>query len=75
MQVFGGRPHDRAHAIATYEANVRAVKETVPPERLLVHNLGDGWESLCAHLGAPVPDAPYPNRNTTGEIRAAFSLN
>src|SRR5215468_1107052 len=31
-QVFHGKPHDRAHAIAEYEANVEAVKATVPKE-------------------------------------------
>ncbi|RWM24534.1 sulfotransferase family protein [Mesorhizobium sp.] len=74
-QVFGGRPHDRAHAIAVYEANVEAVLRSVPAERLLVHKLGDGWEPLCAHLGVPVPAEPYPNRNTTKEFRTALSLN
>ncbi|MDX8494856.1 sulfotransferase [Mesorhizobium sp. VK22B] len=74
-QVFGGRPHDRAHALAVYEANVEAVLNTVPAKRLLVHKLGDGWEPLCAHLGVPVPAEPYPNRNTTKEFRTALSLN
>jgi len=74
-QVFGGHPRDRAHAIAVYEANVEAVLNTVPPERLLIHKLGDGWEPLCTHLGVPVPDEPYPARNTTQEFRAALSLN
>jgi hypothetical protein len=57
-QVFGGRPQDRAHAIAVYEANVEAVRATVPEERLLVHELGDGWAPLCAHLGVPAETAP-----------------
>lgn len=70
-KVFGGRPHDRAHAIAAYEENVRTVKATVAPERLLVHSLGDGWEPLCARLRVPVPDVPYPKRNTADEFRAA----
>ncbi|MDG4889494.1 sulfotransferase family protein [Mesorhizobium sp. WSM4887] len=74
-QVFGGRPQDRTHAIAVYEANIEAVLKTVPAERLLVHKLGDGWAPLCAHLGVPVPDEPYPNRNTTKEFRTALSLN
>jgi len=34
----------------------------------LVHCLGDGWEPLCAHLGVPVPDQPYPQSNSTAEI-------
>jgi hypothetical protein len=71
-QVFAGRPDDRAHAIATYEVNVTAVKATVPRERLLIHNLGDGWAPLCAHLGVPAPDEPYPDRNSANEIRAKF---
>ena len=72
-QVFGGRPQDRAYAIRVYEANVQAVLNTVPAERLLIHKLGDGWGPLCAHLGVPVPDEPYPARNTTQEFRAALS--
>ena len=74
-QVFDGKAHDRATAIALYEANVAAVMATVPPQRLLVHNLGDGWETLCAHLHVPVPDQPYPNRNNTKEFQAEFALN
>ena len=74
-QVFGGRPGERAHAISVYEANVRAVMETVPRERLLVHKLGDGWEPLCAHLGLPTPSEPYPSRNSSGDFREAFLTN
>lgn len=71
-QVFSGRPHDRGVAISAYEANVRSVIETVPPDRLLIHNLGDGWEPLCAHLQVPVPDRPYPDRNSTDEFRVSI---
>lgn len=62
-KTFGGRMDDRDHAIATYEANVAEVIATVPADRLLVHRLGDGWGPLCAHLGLPVPEEDYPNRN------------
>ncbi len=70
-QVFGGRPEDRERAIAIYEAHVTAVKAEVAPERLLVHRLGDGWAPLCAHLGMPVPDAPYPSRNSAETFQRA----
>jgi hypothetical protein len=70
-QVFDDRPHDRAHAIAVYEAHVRAVRETVPESRLLVHELGAGWEPLCEHLGVPVPAVPYPHRNSAAQFQAA----
>ncbi len=68
-RVFGGNPDDRAHALALYDANVKAVKATVPKDRLLVHNLGDGWEPLCGHLGVPTPSQPYPSRNTASEFK------
>ena len=69
LRVFDGRPADRAHCIAAYEANVARVRAEVPPERLLVHALGDGWEPLCAHLGVPVPEVPYPHANTASEFQ------
>lgn len=67
-QVFDGNPGDRAKAISIFEANVRSVIDTVPVDRLLVHNLGDGWEPLCAHLGVPVPDQDYPGLNNTASF-------
>jgi Sulfotransferase domain len=69
-QVFGGHPEDRANAIAASEANTRAVMTEVPPDRLLVMHLGEGWDRLCAHLGVPVPDRPYPRRNSAEELMA-----
>jgi hypothetical protein len=42
----------------------------LPPERLLVFELGDGWEPLCRFLGKPVPEIPFPQTNTTEEFRA-----
>lgn len=67
-QVFDGRPHDRDYAIAVYERNVEDVLATVEPERLLVHNLGDGWEPLCRWLNVPVPDVEYPKGNSSEEF-------
>lgn len=72
-RVFHGRPEDRDHCMAVYEANVALVKEKVSGDRLLVHRLGDGWEPLCAHLGVAVPDVPYPAKNSTGEFQEEFS--
>ncbi|MCB2137195.1 MAG: sulfotransferase family protein [Rhodobacteraceae bacterium] len=70
-QVFGGRPDDRAHAIATYEAHVEEVKATIAPDRLLIYPVGAGWDPLCRHLGLPVPDEPFPQRNSSAEFQAA----
>lgn len=69
-QVFGGRIQDRDHAIAVYERSIDEVISTVPPDRLLIHNLGDGWEPLCEFTGKPVPDVPYPRSNSAQEFTA-----
>ena len=64
-QVLSGRPEDRDHAISVYKQNIGDVLNTVAPERLLVHNLGDGWKPLCRWLDLPVPEMDYPRGNTT----------
>ncbi len=61
--LFDGRFTDRAHAVEVFERWVREVREHVPAERLLVFDVRAGWEPLCAFLGVPVPDEPFPNVN------------
>lgn len=68
--VFDGRPHDRAAAIAAFEAHNAEVLDVVPADRLLVYEVGSGWEPLCAFLGVDVPDEPFPASNTTAEFHA-----
>lgn len=70
-KTFGGSL-DKDHAIRVFDAHNAEVRRTVPPKRLLVYDVGDGWESLCAFLGVPVPQAPYPNVNTTQDFAARF---
>ena len=62
-RVFDGRIDDRAHAIKVYENHVADVKATIPPDRLLVFDVRQGWAPLCEFLGAPVPDQPFPQSN------------
>ena len=45
------------------------MKATIPADRLLVYELGSGWEPLCAFLGVPVPDQPYPHTNATTDFQ------
>lgn len=44
------------------------VKANVPADRLLVMELGDGWEKLCPFLGKEIPKEPYPRSNSTEEF-------
>lgn len=70
---FGGDIDDRAHAIAVYNRHNEQVRRSIPKDRLLVFEPGDGWEPLCAFLGVPVPDRPYPRTNTTEEFQQHFA--
>jgi hypothetical protein len=70
--VFDDRLGDEAHAIAVYEAHNARVKREIPRERMLVYELGQGWEPLCRFLGVAVPATPYPRLNTTEEFAARF---
>ena len=53
---FDGRFEERAHAIETFERHNEEVKQRVPPERLLVYEVKEGWAPLCDFLGVEVPD-------------------
>jgi len=63
-----GTMPDRAKAVARYEAHADEVKAAIPPEQLLVYSVDQGWGPLCAFLGVPVPDAPFPRTNDRAEF-------
>ncbi len=73
--IFGGKFEDRAHAIEAFNRHNEEVIATVPPEKLLIYEVKQGWEPLCAFLGVPVPAGkPFPHVNNRAQTRlfAAF---
>ena len=72
---FPGVPDDAETAMASYEAHNAHVRATVPADRLLEWQPGDGWAPLCTALGAPVPDDPFPHVNTTDDFRQMAGLD
>jgi hypothetical protein len=63
---------DRRHAIRVFNAHNEEVRRTVPPDRLLVYESGQGWKKICAFLGVPVPPTPFPKVNTTEDFATRF---
>lgn len=49
------------------EVHNEMVKRVVPPERLLIMNLNEGWQPLCKFLDKPVPTEPFPRLNDAEE--------
>jgi hypothetical protein len=70
-RTFTPRWRERDGAMAGYEAHNAAVREAVPAGRLVEWRAGDGWQPICAALGVPVPEEPFPHVNTTAEFQAA----
>jgi hypothetical protein len=67
--VFDGSPEDRERATEGFEEHVRGVEERVPPERLLVYEVKQGWGPLCAFLGVDAPQGePWPHLNEGEEF-------
>lgn len=72
---FAGRFADRDHAIAVFNQHNAAVQAYVPPERLLVYQVKEGWEPLCRFLDVPVPqDLPFPHLNDSRTFQWMFRL-
>jgi hypothetical protein len=71
---FDGRFEDREHAISVFRAHNEEVIRKVPAERLVVHEVGDGWEPLAGLLGVPVPQTPFPHLNDTAAFREMVGL-
>jgi hypothetical protein len=64
-----GTMEDPARAIAQYKLHIEDVKAAVPPEKLLIFTVTEGWGPLCKFLGLPAPTTPFPNVNDREEIK------
>lgn len=69
---FEGRFEDRAFAIDVYQRHIEEVQKTIPSERLLVYEVKQGWEPLCAFVGRPVPEIAFPHVNSREEFQTRF---
>ncbi len=58
-----GRLHDRDFLTGYFSRHTEQVAAGIAPGRLLIYQLGEGWEPLCRFLGVPVPDQPFPAAN------------
>ena len=59
-------------AIKFYDDWNKQVVKTVPPERLVIYEVRQGWQPLCEMLGLPVPDDPFPLINDSRTVQWVF---
>jgi len=69
LEKFTGTSHwdDPATLMNAYERHNAAVRATIPPDRLLEWQVGEGWASICHALGLPIPNQPFPWTNRRGD--------
>lgn len=69
QRVFDCRFEDEAYAKKVFTDYIEQVKRDVPAEKLLVFEVKEGWEPLCAFLECDVPDDPFPNVNDSKSFK------
>ena len=65
--------NDREWLADHFRRHTEELKAAIPPERLLLYEVSEGWERLCAFLGVPVPETPFPAENDRAEFVARVS--
>jgi hypothetical protein len=65
---FFNNDFSRENAIRVFNQHNDTVRRTVPPEKLLIYRVEQGWEPLCNFLEVPEPDLPFPHKNTREEF-------
>jgi hypothetical protein len=72
---FTGNLENETAAKVAYERHNAEVRASVPRERLVEWQPGDGWKPICDALGVALPDEPFPHVNTTADFRQMFGLD
>ena len=62
-RTLNGVMGDKAKAVARYNDYIGEVKAAVPPDKLLIFRVTDGWDPLCAFLSVAKPETDFPNLN------------
>ena len=66
---FGAKFEDKHYAIEVFNRHNEEVRWHVPPDKLLVYEVKEGWGPLCEFLGVEEPDKPFPRLNDAAEVR------
>lgn len=74
QDIFEGRFAERDYALEVFERHRLQVAGTVPPERLLIYDIREGWQPLCELLEVPVPKTPFPHLNGRETFWARFGV-
>ena len=71
---FDNNFDDAEFAKRIYCEHIENVKAAIPPERLLVFCVSEGWGPLCKFLNVPVPETPFPHLNDTEDFKKLITM-
>lgn len=71
--LFDGRFSDKEYAIRVFRTHNQLVADSVDPGSLLVYDVKQGWEPLCAFLGVDPPPGDFPHVNDTASMRKVLA--
>ena len=74
VALFKAHVEEVSRCIFHYCHDDSQVRAHVPPERLLVYDVREGWEPLCSFLHLPVPNFPFPHVNDSASLKKTFVL-
>ena len=66
---FKGQFKDKELAIKRYNDFNEEIKQTIPPDKLLIYKVSDQWEPLCKFLELPIPKEDFPHLNKREEFK------
>jgi hypothetical protein len=69
-QIFENRLSDRDFAISKFLQHKAEILSEIDPNRLLVLQVGTGWEEICGFLNCNIPDVSFPIGNSVEEFIA-----
>ncbi len=71
---FHGKFEEKAYAIEMFNKHIEEVKSKVPPEKLVVHEVKEGWKPLARMLGVEEPKTEFPRLNDKVAFREMVGL-
>jgi len=72
LGMFSAVENGQETALKFWEEHVNEVKNHVPPDKLLIWEVKEGWGPLCKFLYVPQPSTPFPRMNDTAEVLAGL---
>ena len=68
-----GTMNNKERALKHYQDHIDDVKASVPPGKLLIFTVTDGWDPLCKFLGVSVPPSEFPNVNDRAQVKKTIA--